>query len=376
MLFEKNLTTGEVTDSFWANGLQVAQLDNGTASYLLLDALGSVRYQTSGSDSVLFSSNYQPYGDAYGQLGVLDTMFTGKLMDVVDGLYYFGARFYDPATGRFITEDTNIGSKEDPMKLNRFIYARDNPSAIVDPSGHSWNPFSAVASAVTNVASSVTNAVSSAASTVTNTWDSLPPSEQTGILVGVSVALAVGTLGIAAPAVAALDAGVISEAVGSIAVAAVGTGASMAGFPALSLATEISLDLTPDESAALAAAADGYQRTGIVTKVLASFLPDAETPSVYDSFCYKTSAGRRFYDLRYDANSPSPVNTEVKNSGDPVTRIQVQRDTELLDGGLNVEYALVKTNWGGPSADDISLLEQGSIPYVVYNFISHVTKLL
>jgi RHS repeat-associated protein len=40
--------------------------------------------------------------------------YPGKLMDVVDGLYYEGARCYDPATGRFITEELRGGDATGP----------------------------------------------------------------------------------------------------------------------------------------------------------------------------------------------------------------------------------------------------------------------
>lgn len=40
--------------------------------------------------------------------------YTGKPYDGVTSLYYFGARFYDPAIQRFVTEDAFSGVKEDP----------------------------------------------------------------------------------------------------------------------------------------------------------------------------------------------------------------------------------------------------------------------
>jgi RHS repeat-associated protein len=44
-------------------------------------------------------------------------MYIGQPYSSVTGLYYFGARFYDEATGRFITEDSNTGTQDDPMSL-------------------------------------------------------------------------------------------------------------------------------------------------------------------------------------------------------------------------------------------------------------------
>jgi hypothetical protein len=43
---------------------------------------------------------------------------------------------YDPELGRFIQPDTIVPSAENPQDLNRYTYARNNPLAYVDPSGH------------------------------------------------------------------------------------------------------------------------------------------------------------------------------------------------------------------------------------------------
>jgi len=55
--------------------------------------------------------------------------FTGKQWDEDEQLYYFNARWYDPETGRFITED--------PVKdgLLWFAYVNNNPMGFVDPTG-------------------------------------------------------------------------------------------------------------------------------------------------------------------------------------------------------------------------------------------------
>lgn len=55
--------------------------------------------------------------------------YTGKKEDEGTGLKYFGARFYDPEVGRFLTVDP----KKDGM--NWFVYCRDNPLIMIDPNG-------------------------------------------------------------------------------------------------------------------------------------------------------------------------------------------------------------------------------------------------
>ena len=64
-----------------------------------------------------------------------DYRFTGKAWDAEAGLFYFNARWMDPETGRFISEDPLWGNILDPQSLNRFAYGRNNPFRYVDPTG-------------------------------------------------------------------------------------------------------------------------------------------------------------------------------------------------------------------------------------------------
>jgi len=107
-----------------------------TTYYLHQDALGNTRLETTTTVTVKFSSNYVPYGKNYAMSGREVFMYTGKPYDSATGLYYFGARFYDPTTGRFTIQDSITGVQEDPMSLNRYIYGRDNPERYTDPNGH------------------------------------------------------------------------------------------------------------------------------------------------------------------------------------------------------------------------------------------------
>jgi RHS repeat-associated protein len=119
-----------------------------------------------------FSSNYVPYGGNYALSGKEVFMYTGKPLDLATGLYYEGARYYDATLGRFTIQDSITGTQYDPMSLNRYVYARDNPMKIVDLAGHEWwNPLSAITSA----ASAVTTGITGAASALSNAANSIPP---------------------------------------------------------------------------------------------------------------------------------------------------------------------------------------------------------
>ena len=64
--------------------------------------------------------------------------YTGQEHDDT-GLYYYGARYDDPALASFITPDTVYDSGT--QGLNRYSYALNNPIIYRDPTGHGSNPF-------------------------------------------------------------------------------------------------------------------------------------------------------------------------------------------------------------------------------------------
>ena len=136
IIYEKNLTSGQITDHFYANGLQIASNVSGTPYYYQMDALGSIRIQTTSNVTQTFLSNYMPFGLSVGRTGTSEFQYADKPVDSITGLYYFGARFYDPSIYRFITADSYTGTQQDPLSQNRYIYAEDNPETNVDVNGN------------------------------------------------------------------------------------------------------------------------------------------------------------------------------------------------------------------------------------------------
>ncbi len=65
--------------------------------------------------------------------------FTGQRLDGT-GLYYYGARYYDPNIGRFISADSIVPDPMNPQSLNRYSYCLNNPLKYTDPSGHLMKP--------------------------------------------------------------------------------------------------------------------------------------------------------------------------------------------------------------------------------------------
>jgi RHS repeat-associated protein len=90
--------------------------------------------------------------------------FTGQEWDAETGLYYYGARYYQPALGRFLSADSIVPSATDSQAFNRYAYARDNPITYTDPTGHSfWSViggiFGSIAGALFSVLAAIARAV-------------------------------------------------------------------------------------------------------------------------------------------------------------------------------------------------------------------------
>jgi RHS repeat-associated protein len=63
--------------------------------------------------------------------------YIGQRADSLSGLYYYNARYYDPATGRFIQPDSIVPQPYNPSAWDRYAYVNNNPINRVDPTGHS-----------------------------------------------------------------------------------------------------------------------------------------------------------------------------------------------------------------------------------------------
>jgi RHS repeat-associated protein len=109
-------------------------------SYVHQDHLGSTSKTTINDGSLESSINYYAFGLTRIWSGSLpDKLFTGQRKvdsNATDGLYYYGARYYDAAIGRFLSPDTIVPNPMNPQSLNRYSYCLNNPLKYTDPSGH------------------------------------------------------------------------------------------------------------------------------------------------------------------------------------------------------------------------------------------------
>jgi RHS repeat-associated protein len=119
--------------------MRIATAVNGVFSYLATDGLGSADITVDSSGNVLASTLYAPYGGVRYTVGTpaTDYGFTGQHADTITGLDYYGARYYDPVAGQFVSADTVVpGGGFDVWGLSRYAYVEGNPVARTDPSGN------------------------------------------------------------------------------------------------------------------------------------------------------------------------------------------------------------------------------------------------
>ena len=125
---------------YYLGGKEVAFKKGGTLYFPLQDHLKGTAVITNSAGSVMESTTYYPYGQTRsGGITSTDRAFTGQRLDST-GLYYYGARYYDPSIGRFVSSDKLIPELANPQSFNRYTYVYDNPLRYTDPNGECIGP--------------------------------------------------------------------------------------------------------------------------------------------------------------------------------------------------------------------------------------------
>jgi RHS repeat-associated protein len=129
-------------------GTRMAVKSGGTLNWILPDLHGNVAGQLDSSGtSIAYATRYDPWGEVidtgpgastgtagktWTYQGRLDVSPAGINQPLLDG----GARMYSPALGTFTSLDSFAGAAQDPLSMNRYLYAEGNPSTFIDPTGH------------------------------------------------------------------------------------------------------------------------------------------------------------------------------------------------------------------------------------------------
>jgi len=158
-----NPNTGELLATIKGTGSS-AQI-----SFIHSDHLGSTEKVTNSLAEISELSDYFPYGDARISNVYSGTSeqrkYIGQEYDTATKLSYLNARYYNPLTGRFLSQDPafrDIGSKNfqdkyqrtlqehlmNPQSLNSYAYANNNPIIYSDPEGEILPAFPIILGAV------------------------------------------------------------------------------------------------------------------------------------------------------------------------------------------------------------------------------------
>ena len=139
-LYEKKVQGSQQNERkyYFAGANRIAMRENGVLTWLLSDHLGSTSVAVNASGTLVSSLRYTAFGETRSASGTTatDYRYTGQRNEVELGLYYYVARFYDPALGRFVSADSIVPEVGNPVAWDRYAYTLNNPVKYIDPSGN------------------------------------------------------------------------------------------------------------------------------------------------------------------------------------------------------------------------------------------------
>jgi RHS repeat-associated protein len=135
-------------------GPQLTGSNTWTPSFYVYDGGSSVRQLTNSAGVVTDEYEYDAFGNSFTKSGNTPNnyLYRGEQFDSDLGLYYLRARYYNPATGRFLSRDPEDGKIKIPATLHKYLYANGDPVNGFDPSGRADAYEYAALAAITYVA--------------------------------------------------------------------------------------------------------------------------------------------------------------------------------------------------------------------------------
>ncbi|MEL7627131.1 MAG: RHS repeat-associated core domain-containing protein [Anaerolineaceae bacterium] len=125
-------------ETIYADGVRIGMRKNNQTNYWFhLDHLGGTHLITMSEGQFNSRDLYKAWGEERYSQGNTDTRYhyTGQMKED-DNLYYYNARWYDPAIGRFMQADTIVPSQQGTQGWDRYAYVNNNPIKYVDPGGN------------------------------------------------------------------------------------------------------------------------------------------------------------------------------------------------------------------------------------------------
>jgi len=188
------LQDGSTYYIYGPEGQPIEQVTGTTPTYLHADQQGSTRLLTSGSGSVVGRYDYNPWGSVAKHSGSVTTnlQYDGQYTDSETGYQYLRARYYDPATGQFLTQDPVF-----VLSGARYGFANNNPFTYSDATGELFGIDTLLGAAIGGVVGTVSGAASYGVSVATGheqfSWRELGASTAGGLVGGVAAGACEGT---------------------------------------------------------------------------------------------------------------------------------------------------------------------------------------
>ena len=132
LVYERGET--EQTGTSYHQGAGTEALNRaGKIYYYHKDEQLSTAFITDEQGAIKNTYRYDAFGNTLDSMEQIENRirYTGQQYDGITGQYYLRARYYNPAVGRFMQEDTYRGDG-----LNLYAYCANNPVTYYDPSGY------------------------------------------------------------------------------------------------------------------------------------------------------------------------------------------------------------------------------------------------
>ena len=135
-VIREHMSSGHGTAAYVYGDALLQRVGGAEDRFYLRDAHSGVRRLADRDGSLGQAFDYDAFGVRPGPAAAGPAYrYQGEQLDPAIDKYYLRARYYDPATGRFLSRDPLEGVLHGPVTRNPYLYAYSNPVLFGDPTG-------------------------------------------------------------------------------------------------------------------------------------------------------------------------------------------------------------------------------------------------